>query len=78
MEIDTGAAVSVMLSKSFNSLFLKATLQESTVRLRTYMAKEMPVLGQRTVNLQYGDYSGSHSLYVVKGSRPCFLGRDWL
>ena len=43
-----------------------------------YMAKEMPVLGQRIVNVQYGDYSRSHTLYVVKGSGPCLLGRDWL
>ena len=78
MEIDTGAAVTVMSSKSFKSLFPRTTLQETTVRLRTYMAKEMPVLGQRTVNVQYGDYSGSHTLYVVKGSGPCLLGRDWL
>ena len=38
----------------------------------------MPVLGQLTVNVRYGDYSGSHTLYVVKGSGPCLLGRDWL
>ena len=38
----------------------------------------MPVLGQLTVIVTYGDYSGSHTLYVVKESRPCLLGRDWL
>ena len=46
MEIDAGAAVTVMSSKSFNSLFPKAILQETTMRLRTYIAKEMPVLGK--------------------------------
>ena len=30
------------------------------------------------MNVQYGDYSGSHTLYVVKGGGPCLLGRDWL
>ena len=78
MEIDTGAAVTVMSNKSFKSLFPRITVQETTVRLRTYMAKEMPVLGQRTVNVQYGDYSWSHTLYVIKGSGSCLLGRDWL
>lgn len=42
------------------------------------MAKEMPILGQKSVNVQYGDYSRSHILYVVKGGGPCLLGRDWL
>lgn len=42
------------------------------------MAKEMPVLGQLTVNVRYGDYSGSHTLYIVEGNGLCLLGRDWL
>ena len=78
MEIDMGAAVFIMCSKSYNSLFPKTALQKSTMKLQTYMAKEMPVLGQLTVNVTYGYYSGSHTLYVVKGSGPCLLGRDWL
>ena len=78
MEVNTGAAVSVMSSKSLNSLFPRAILQKTTVRLRTYMAKEMPVLGQISVDVRYGNYSGKHTLYVVKGDGPCLLGRDWL
>ena len=42
------------------------------------MAKEMLLLGQMSVNVRYGDYNGIHTLYVVKGSGPCLLGRDWL
>ena len=38
----------------------------------------MPVLGQKSVNVQNGDYSGSHILYVVKEGGPGLLGRDWL
>ena len=68
----------VVLKVNNQPVFPRTTLQEITVRLCTYMAKEMPVLGQRTVNVQYGDYSGSHTLYVVKGSGSCLLGRDWL
>ena len=78
MEIDTGAAVSIMSSKSLRSLFPRATLQKTTVRLRTYMAKEMPVMGQMSVNVKYGSYNGKHTLYVIKGDGPCLLGRDWL
>ena len=78
MEVDTGAVVSVKSSKSLNSLFPRATLQKTTVRLRTYMAKEMPVMGQRSVGIRYGSYNGKHMLYVVKRDGPCLLGRDWL
>ena len=51
MEVDTGAAVTIMSSKLFNSLFPRATLQETTLRLRTYMAKEIPILGEKSVNV---------------------------
>ena len=78
MEIDTGAAVSIISSQSCKSLFPKTTLQKPTVKLRTYMAKEMPVLGQLTVDMKYGDYEGTLTLYVFEGSGPCLLGRDWL
>ena len=38
----------------------------------------MPVLGQLSVTVRYGDYHGMHILYVVEGGGPCLLGRDWL
>ena len=53
MEVDTGAAVSVMSSKSLKSLFPRATLQKTTVRLRIYMAKEMPVPGKMSIDVRY-------------------------
>ena len=39
-----------------------------------------PVLGQLTVDVKYGDYEGTLTLYVVEGKGPCLLGRDcnWL
>ena len=73
MEIDTGATVSIMSSKSLRSLFPRVTLQKTTVRLRTYMAKEMPVMGQLSVDVRYGSYNGKHTLYVVQGDGPCGL-----
>ena len=73
MEVDTGAAVTIMSSKSFNSLFPRATSQETTFRLCTYMAKEIPILGQKSVNVQYGDYSGSHTV-CSKGRWTMSLG----
>ena len=68
--------MSVMSSESLKSLFPRATLQKTTVRLCTYMAMQ----GDTSTgsNVRYGNYSGKHTLYVVKGDGPCLLGRDWL
>ena len=80
MEIDTGTAVSITYVKQIavKSLFLTTTLQEAAVSLRTYMAREMLLLGQLTVNIRHGNYSGTHTLYVVKRNELCLLGRDCL
>ena len=77
MEIDTGAAISIISSQSYKSLFPKANLQKPTVKLRTYMVIEIPVLGQLTIDVKYGDYEGALTLYVV-ALGPCLLGKDWL
>ena len=50
----------------------------ATLNLRTFMLEPIPVLGQLTVEVRYGTYVGTHQLYVVKGSGPTLLGRDWL
>ena len=73
-----GAAVSIISSQSYKSLFLKANLQKPTVKLRTYMVIEIPVLGQLTVDVKYGDYEGALTLYVGEGKGLCLLGKDWL
>ena len=67
MEIDMGAAVSIMSSRSLKSLFLTATSQEGAVRLRTYKAREMPLLGRLSVNVRYGNYSKHTHCMWLKG-----------
>ena len=48
MEVDTGAAVSIMSEKMFRSWFLKKVLQQTRVVLKTYMYthKKLLVLGE--------------------------------
>ena len=36
------------------------------------------VLGQMEVEVRYGDYTGLHKLYAIKGKGSSLLGRDWL
>ena len=49
MEVDTGAAVSILLEKTFQSNFPDAVLKPAAVTLRTYTGQPMPVVGQLTV-----------------------------
>ena len=78
MEVDTGAAVTIISCASYEQLFPTSLLQTATVRLCKYSSTEMPVLGQLNVTARYGDYHGLHMLYIVEGGGPCLLGRDWL
>ena len=78
MEIDTGASVSLISEELQKTVFPDAHLTKPTSTLRTYTSELIPVVGQMTVKVKYGDYVGYHKLYVVKGKGPSLLGRDWL
>ena len=74
MEIDTGAAVSIMSNKTKKALFPSEVLNKPTLNLHTFMSEPILVLGQLTVVVRYGTYVGTDPLYVVKGSGPTLLG----
>ena len=48
------------------------------MRLRTYTAQPIAVIGQARVEVRYKEYAGSHVLTVVQGKGPPLLGWDWL
>ena len=78
MEVDTGAAVSLITEQQQQELFPTAVLRHSKVTLRTYTAERLPVVGEMHVHVQYGDQSSDLPLLVVQGVGPALLGRDWL
>ena len=78
MELDTGAAVSIMSSTAWRTLFPRQTLKEADVALRTYTAEKMSVLGQCQVNVKVNGQKKQLVLTIVKGDGPSLLGRDWL
>ena len=78
MEIDTGAAVSIISSKTQQALFPDVTMSTASLILRSVTSEPVPLLGQLTVQVKYREYVGKHTLYVVEGNAPCLLGRDWL
>ena len=78
MEVDTGAAVSLISIKTYRALFPDETLQESTASLSTYSGQPLRVLGQREVEVCVSDQRSNLPLIVVEGEGPSLFGRDWL
>ena len=78
MEVDTGAAVSLISESTKRKLFPATQLSKSPVALCTYSLEPITVLGQLPVEVKYNDYVGTHTLFVVKGNGSNLLGRDWL
>ena len=78
MEVDTGAAVSIISEATYKSLFTDSKLQKCDVVLRTYTDERMTVLGQFQVQVTHGQQRKQLCLIVVSGDGPSLLGRDWL
>ena len=78
MEIDTGAAVSIISDKTRRSLFSELKLNESSLILKTYTDEQMKVIGQLNVRVKYGDQEEKLVLVVVGGDGPSLFGRNWL
>jgi len=78
MELDTGAAVSLVSEYTYRRLCPNKPLQETTTRLRTYSGEQLMFLGQLDVEVQYGAQQAHLPLCVVQGEGSSLLGRDWL
>ena len=63
IEIDTGAAVSIMSNKTKKAHFPSEVLDKPSMNLRTFMSEPIPVLGQLTVEVHYGAYVGTHLMW---------------
>ena len=78
MELDTGAAVTLISSKTDRTLFPDKPLQQSTAALSTYSGAPLKVLGQRDVEVVVEGQKATLPLVVVEGEGPSLFGRDWL
>ena len=76
MEVDTGAAVSLVSEKTYRSLFPERCLQPSKACLRTYSGESITVTGQVEVEVCYEEQRVKLPLLVVKGEGPSLYGRD--
>ena len=68
MEVDTGAAVTLISQATQKDLFPQAVLQKSTLTLHTYTAEPLGVVGQKSVGamskvaLYIASYNNSHAV----------------
>ena len=78
MEIDTGAAVSIIPERVCQELFPYLKPQKTRVRLSTYTAEQMTVMGTISVQVKHKNQTRTLSIFVVNTDGPTLLGRDWM
>ena len=79
MEVDTGAAVTVISKHQVAQIYpTLPLLQPTPVKLRTYTGSEIPVAGTLMVKVQHQQQSIELPVIVLEGSGPYLLGQDWL
>ena len=81
MEVDTGAARTIVGEKVWESINVKRKreLKPTSTKLKSFTGNTIPVIGEGKVRVSYGDKNyGVLSLIVVKGNLCTLLGRDWL
>ena len=78
MEVDTGAALSVISEATKKSLYPDLPVHRSNVILKTYTDEPMQVIGNLHVKVRYGRQEAKLVLVVVAGDGPSLFGRNWL
>ena len=78
MEVETGAAVSLISYKKLKQVLPRIKIKKTMVVLRTYTSEVIPVRGEVQVMVTYGEQEKKLTLYVTRQEGPCLLGREWL
>ena len=78
LEVDTGAALSIINKTTFERNFPDLSLKPSNISLKTYTGEQLQVLGTIDVTAKYKDRIETLPLVVVEGKGPNLLGRNWL
>ena len=74
MELDTGAAVSLVSDSQLQGCLLKP----AEVQLPTYCGGPISVLGEVEVSVSYEEQQAHLPLVVAKGNGPSLFGCNWL
>ena len=78
MEVDTGAAVSIILQITCQKLLSKVPLRPGSLHLCTYTGEPIGVEGELITPVKYGSQTKELGLIVIQGDDPSLFGRNWL
>ena len=78
MEIDTGAAVSILPSSQYKKHFSSLPLSPCTLSLSTYSGERLRADGVLKVDVAINNQRSTVDLYVVDTPGPALFGRAWL
>ena len=78
MEVDTGAALSLISSTVYQDKFKDIPLQKDNTKLITYTREKISTLGKIIVPVEYNSQKENLPLLVVEAPGPSLIGRNWL
>ena len=78
MEVDTGAAVTLMSEATFRKHWPNRRLSAASCKLCSYSKEPIPVAGTVQVQVAYKSQTFMLPLIIVKGDGPTLFGRNWL
>ncbi|OXU16660.1 hypothetical protein TSAR_009614 [Trichomalopsis sarcophagae] len=78
MEVDTGAAVTLMWHHQATKLFPEIQIKKTTLRLVTFCKNTVNVNGYLTVKVTYENKDYQAKLYLTEVERAPLLGREWI
>ena len=77
-EIDTGASLSLVSEETYHKLWPNISLQDTSVKLRTYTGTPLKVLGVMETTVSYDQQSVTLPLLVIAGAGASLMGCNWL
>ena len=78
MEIDTGAEVSIIPEKIWNTARKHVPVMESQARLSAYNGSALKVVGEACVTVRYRAQIVQRRVLIVQEGNHALFGRDWL
>ncbi|KAL2088270.1 hypothetical protein ACEWY4_015169 [Coilia grayii] len=78
MEVDTGAAVSVISESLYKRRFRSLKLSPANCVLKTYSQESLKLMGKFTAKVKCKEHTKKLEVLVVKGKGPALMGRDWI
>lgn len=78
MQIDSGAAMSVISEKLYKNCFSKYCMKKTNTQLITYDRNKITPIGLLQVKINYNNNVKNMNILVIKNGGPPLLGRDFM